>query len=147
MNPKKLWNYNNVCSTNVYLIRLKNSTPYGPYLEESLCGPFGGKEMIRSSTTSGMRPSYGKSCGKGWLTTSTWVLLSKPSQYYLSSLKTFNNDYYMQQTDLSSVDIRVNVELNLDFFLKIPIIVDRKFCQGRRFHIQWQNLKSSVQVP
>jgi hypothetical protein len=48
----------------------------------------------------------------------------------------------MQQTDLSSVDIRVNVEL-----LKIPIIADRKICQARRFHIQWLNLKSSVQVP
>jgi hypothetical protein len=42
----------------------------------------------------------------------------------------------MQQTDLSSVDTRVKVELNLDFFLKIPMTADRKFCQGRRFHIQ-----------
>jgi hypothetical protein len=53
----------------------------------------------------------------------------------------------MQQTDLSSVDIRVNVELNLDFSFKIPIIADRKFCQGMRFRIQRLNLKSSVQVP
>jgi len=29
----------------IYLIRFKNSTPYGPYLKESLGGPFGMKEM------------------------------------------------------------------------------------------------------
>jgi hypothetical protein len=39
----------------------------------------------------------------------------------------------MQQTDLSSVDIRVNVELNLDFFFKDSYNCRQEILSGNAF--------------